>query len=215
MICVSIAEPTLERCLRAVRGIEFGEVRIDKISGVNAEIVRKIFSRPGRLIATCRDGRVGDQKKYELLRAAVQAGASYVDVELGWRPALRAGLIRAARTSRCRVIISHHDFGKTPSRSALERIIRRSRAAGADIVKIACRVHSGADNARLLGLLDSRRPLVIIGLGGRGRITRIVAPLLGSPFSYASAAPGKEVAEGQIDRAALRKILGRLKEVCH
>ena len=213
MICVSIAESTPEGCLRAMKGIGFAEIRIDKIAGVMGEDIRRIFSRPARLIATCRQGRIGDQKKFALLKAAVHAGAAFVDIELGWKESLGAALIETARSARCAVLISHHDFQKTPSRPALERIIRKSFEAGADVVKIACRVRSPADNARLLGLLDRRRPLVVVGLGNEGRITRIVAPLLGSPFTYASLRPGREVAGGQLDRATLKRIMHRLKNV--
>jgi len=44
-------------------------------------------------------------------------------------------------------------------------------------------------------------------MGRKGRLTRILAPLLGCPFTYASIDGGKETAEGQIDAASLRRIL--------
>jgi 3-dehydroquinate dehydratase-1 len=213
MIYVSIAESTPERCLRAMNGVEFAEIRIDKIAGVIPGDVRKIFSRPGRLIATCRQGRIGDRKKFDLLTAAVHAGAAYVDIELGWDRALASALMETARSVRCRILVSHHDFERTPSRPALEGIIRRGFAAGGDAVKIACRVRRPADNARLLGLLDGGRPLVVVGLGRAGRITRIVAPLLGGLFTFASRGPGKAVAPGQLDRTSLEKIMARLQNV--
>ena len=213
MICVSIAERDLEQCLRAVKGIEFAEIRIDRIARPNVEVIRRIFSGPARFIATCRPGSIGDQKKFTLLRAAVSAGACFVDIELEWQDNLRAALIGIARAAGCKVIISHHDFEKTPGRADLDRTLRKCFEAGADIAKIACRVRRIKDNARLLGLLDSRRPLVVVGLGNQGRITRIVAPLVGSHFTYASLRPGKEIAAGQLDYGSLRKIIKRLKNV--
>lgn len=213
MICVSIAEPTLEACRRAMKGLPFAEIRIDRIDGVKGEDVRRIFSRPLRLIATCRPGKIGDRKKLALLKTAVRAGAAFVDIEHDWNPSLKATLRKTARAASCRVLVSFHDFEKTPPAPALERIIRNGLEEGADVVKIACRVRSSSDNARLLGLLDGRRPLVVVGLGPKGKITRIAAPLLGGLFTYAALRPGKEVADGQIDRAALQEIWRRLKNV--
>jgi 3-dehydroquinate dehydratase-1 len=213
MICVSIAEPTPEACLRAMKGLRFAEIRIDKIEGVKGDDIRRIFSRRVRLIATCRPGKIGDRKKLALLSAAVRAGAAFVDIEHDWNPSLKAVLIKTARAASCRVLMSFHDFERTPAAPALERIIRNGRAEGADVVKIACRVRSSSDNTRLLGLLDGGRPLVVVGIGAEGKITRVVAPLVGGLFTYAALRPGKEVADGQIDRATLQEIWRRLKNV--
>lgn len=66
---------------------------------------------------------------------------------------------------------------------------------------------SERDSARLLGLLDRNERVVVVAMGTRGRVVRIVAPLFGSPFTFASLHIGKETAEGQIDRATLSKLL--------
>jgi 3-dehydroquinate dehydratase-1 len=73
-------------------------------------------------------------------------------------------------------------------------------------------VHSARDNARLLGLLDSHSKIVVVGMGEKGRITRITAPLLGSPFAFASLSKGKETATGQIDKKTLETLLHNLAE---
>jgi 3-dehydroquinate dehydratase-1 len=71
------------------------------------------------------------------------------------------------------------------------------------------------DNARLLGLLDLGVPLVVVGMGRLGRLTRIAAPLLGSLFTYASLGAGRETADGQLDAASLERILLELGEKVH
>ena len=212
MICVSIGDVTFEECLAALEKTEFAEIRIDTMA-VDAEDIRTIFSRPKRLIATCRPGTKSDEERKALLSEAVAAGASYIDIEAEAGDAFKKNLVEKARKRGCRVIVSHHDFEKTPSRADLERIIERSFEDGADIVKIACRVLSHADNARLLGLLDGTRSLIVLGMGPLGKISRIVAPFLGSPFTYASPVPGKETAEGQIDLETLREIFRSLGNV--
>ena len=49
-------------------------------------------------------------------------------------------------------------------------------------------------------------------MGSKGRITRIAAPLLGSPFTFASISKGKETAEGQIEKDTLERIVRLLKD---
>lgn len=213
MICVTLAEITPETCLRVLKGIDFAEIRIDRIAKADAKSIREIFSRHSRLIATCRPGRVGPKKKYELLAAAILGGACFVDLELDWNAPLRAKLIKLARHAGCQVIISFHDYRRTPPRPDLERLIGRCFRAGADIAKIACLVRSKSDNARLLGLLDSDRPLVVVGLGDLGKLTRVVAPLLGGRFTFASRGKGKEVVEGQIPETDLATYIARLRDV--
>ena len=55
------------------------------------------------------------------------------------------------------------------------------------------------------------KKIIVIGMGEKGKITRIVAPLLGSPFTYASLKEGKETAEGQISVDRLKELMRLLK----
>ncbi len=212
MICVSIAEKTAEKCIEALKGIDFAEVRLDKMS-IDLEDVKKIFSRHPKLIATCRPGALSEKKRKSLLVAAITAGAAFVDIEVDSDDRYKNEIIQKARSHSCQVIISFHNFVKTPERSELEHIINWCFESRADMVKIACKIHSQRDNARLLGLLNEIRPLIIVGMGDEGKIIRVVAPLLGSAFTYTSLAVGKETAEGQMDRDSLKNIFKRLKNV--
>lgn len=206
MICVSLAEPTAETCRRALEGVGLAEIRLDKMR-IGPAGVRAIFSRHPRLIATCRPGAMPEARRRRLLLAAVEAGAAFVDIEIEANPRFRDRLIAAARARDCKVIVSHHDFRRTPPRAELEAAVDRAFASGADIAKIACRVRVLRDNARLLGLLDRDLPLVVVGMGNMGRLTRIAAPLLGSLFTYATLSEGKETAEGQMAAAPLERLL--------
>jgi 3-dehydroquinate dehydratase I len=206
MICVSIAEATAEKCLAALEGIPFAEIRLDRMR-MAEEGVGRVFSSHPRLIATCRPGRLPDARRLALLRAAVSAGAAYVDIEVEARPAYKRTLVREARSAGCGVIVSHHDLERTPRRRELESVVDRCFASGANIAKIACRVRSPKDNARLMGLLDDDRALVVVGLGKKGAMTRVMGPLAGGRFTFASRARGRETAGGQIPYKALARLI--------
>ncbi|MFH1227897.1 MAG: type I 3-dehydroquinate dehydratase [Planctomycetota bacterium] len=214
MICVSIGELSVKKCLGALKGLNFAEIRIDKIRRFPAGSVPKIFSRPLRLIATCRPGILDDATRKRLLTDAIEAGAAFVDIEIESSKEYKKEIIEKAKAHRCKVIISFHNYIKMPKKAELNHIIKKSFKAGANIVKIACKVRSEKENAELLGLLDStNKNVVVVGMGKKGIITRIIAPLLGSPFTYASVSKGKETAEGQLDKNTIKRIMENLKSV--
>ncbi|OPY67405.1 MAG: 3-dehydroquinate dehydratase [Syntrophorhabdus sp. PtaU1.Bin050] len=214
MICVSIAERSAEACLKALSGLDFAEIRMEGMN-LTVEDIRTIFSQPLTLMATCRPGIMEDGQRRDLLINAIEAGARYVDIEAGSDSRYRQAIVDRARACGCQVIMSFHDYNKTPPLKTLKQIISLCFAEGADIAKIACKVHSERDNIRLLGLLDREKSgeLVVIGMGEQGRITRIVAPLLGSPFTYASLAEGKETGSGQVSKGKLENIMRLIREV--
>ncbi|NIS60800.1 MAG: type I 3-dehydroquinate dehydratase, partial [Proteobacteria bacterium] len=75
-------------------------------------------------------------------------------------------------------------------------------ATGANIIKIVTYANTMEDNLRVLELIPHarKRGLEIIAfcMGEMGRISRVMAALLGSYFSYASLEKGAESAPGQL-----------------
>ncbi len=213
MICISINEVNAEGAIAALKDIEFAEVRLDKMN-VGEEEVKKIFSLPAkRIIATCRPNGRSESERKILLIAAINAGAAYVDVEADAEDRYKKEIVDAAKAKKCKVIISYHNYEKTPPGRELGKMVKQCFASGADIAKIACKVNSDADSARLLGLLDTDKKLIVIGMGKKGKITRIVAPLLGSEFTFASLANGKGTAEGQMEKGKMERMMGELENV--
>ena len=212
MICVSLIDLTYEQCLVAISDLDFVEIRLDRID-VDLQKVKNLFSTDARTIATCRPGRIPDDERRQLLKAAIHSGANYVDIELDADATYRESLILHARKNDCKVIISHHDYQGTPPVDELHRLVENIFSLGADIAKIACKADSARDNARLLGLLDGDRAVIVIGMGPVGKITRVTAPLLGSPFTYCSLTEDRPAAEGQLDIKATEGLLEKLKNV--
>ena len=210
-ICVSLAEPSVDACLTALEHVDFAEIRLERILLAPGDVQRLFSSHPA-LIATCRPGERPDIERQRLLVDAIEAGAKFIDVELESDGCYREGLIARARSRGCWVIVSFHDYEKTPDRPVLEGLVSACFEAGADIAKIACLARSHRDAARLISILDTDRDVVVAGMGEHGRVTRILAPLLGSPFTYASLSEGKETADGQIDKETLEQLLRLVEE---
>lgn len=212
MLCVSVRESDPHHLVAQLALHELAEVRLDAAAFDESD-VELVFGSHPRLIATMRPGTASDTDRARLLVAAVRSGAAYVDVELDAPAVVSEPVVAAALEQGCKIIVSHHDPGGTPGSADLNRLVAACRAAGADIVKIACLVTEPGDNARLLGLYAEHEDLIVIGMGPLGRITRLAAPLLGAPFTYVSAGPQKETAPGQMDIEQVRRLLAELDHV--
>lgn len=212
MICVSLSEKDFEKCLEWSKEFELSEIRIDLL-GFDKNQLEKIFSSGAKLIATCRpDNNVNDVVRAELLKTAILAGASYVDIEFESSYAFKQDIISLAFDKECEVIISYHNYKSTPSRDQLKIIVEQCFGMGAHIAKIACMVKKPEDNAKILSLYEPGKRIVSIGMGELGRISRIAAPFLGAEFTFASLNDELATAPGQINNEDMKKIMKLLNK---
>lgn len=207
MICISIADVTAAEALKIIENNELSEVRLDRISFGSGDIGR-LFSTGRKTVATYRPLKdVSDDDRKKCLIEAVNSGASFVDIEVENGDEFKDDIIKAAKQKDCKTIVSFHDYVKTPVIGALEHIMSWCYECDSDYAKIACHVQSVEDCSRLLSLYSYGKPIISIGMGEMGRITRIAATLLGAPFTYASIDDTKKTAPGQFDAERLKAII--------
>jgi shikimate kinase len=177
--CISGDNPS-QQIKQAVKlGASLVEFRFDLIS--NPEISSLIQTSSLPVIAT-------DRKNKNNLIKAIEEGSNFVDVEI--ESPQRDEIIKKAREYDCKVIVSVHDFEKTPELLSFDK-------GKADILKIATKINTIEDSKRLLNLLQVKNDLIVVGMGDSGSYTRIIAPLLGSYLTYASI--HQNIAPGQLD----------------
>lgn len=217
MICVSLADLNFEDCRQALKTTACAEIRLDRCRFTLEEIA-ELFAQKPTLIATCRPGPFILEERREKLATAITAGADYVDIEIEAEESFRDYLTQLARTHHCGLILSYHNFDETPSREDLLQILEECFLLGADIAKLVCQVRSLSDSARILSLYDSGqrhsdggKRIIALGMGEEAQITRIAAPLLGAPFTYAAPGPGRETAPGQLSKDTLTELLKLLE----
>jgi 3-dehydroquinate dehydratase-1 len=118
-----------------------------------------------------------------------------------------ADILKMTKLSRKKVILSHHNYKETPDMDGLKRLLSSMLEKGADIVKLATFVEKREEIVRLLLLTAEWRetPIITIGMGKAGSITRIVAPLFGSCITYGYI--DRPQAPGQLSVKTLRKEL--------
>jgi 3-dehydroquinate dehydratase-1 len=213
MVCVSIGDVSLEECLAILKEVDFAEIRLDRIK-IPKEAVGKIFSSHKNLIATFKDGNVPETIREEFLIEAVENGASYVDVDLNSREGFVSAISQRAREKGIKLIVSYHNFEGTDEFALLKKVAHMCLSLG-DYGKISCMVNEDEDNLTLLNLVKLREfkgRLIVTGMGEKGKITRILSPILGSPFTFACYRKGKEMASGQIEARILSKMISLLQE---
>ncbi|MBT3208022.1 MAG: type I 3-dehydroquinate dehydratase [Bacteroidetes bacterium] len=214
MLCVTIAERNFESCLSVIKNDKLYEIRLDKIILSNEEI-EKLFKLPVMTIATCKTGGFfSNEECLNRLKIAIGTGAKYVDVEYESSENYRLELIELAKKNNCSIIISYHNFQQTPSTSELNEIATNCFKLGADIVKISTMINSNADNAKILSLYERTEKIISFGMGDKGKITRIIAPLLGAEFTYAAVSSSKTIAPGQLGKEEMLAVLNTLNDVC-
>jgi 3-dehydroquinate dehydratase I len=176
-------------------GVDIVEIRIDLIGSdipslcVFVDKIKKFTGFP--CIATVRQTEENREKRLDIFKAVIPF-VDAVDIEIDASIARQVIAHAQAKT----IIVSEHDFEKTPDISHLESIATKAEALGAHIVKIATMANNQHDVARLLEFTAAcKKDLVTIAMGEYGNITRVLAPMFGSLFTYGfvkkSVAPGQ------------------------
>lgn len=175
------------------------------------------------LIFTFRTKKEGGHKDIKaeqyiaLNQLAAESGqVDLLDIELFSGEEIVKTLIAAAHASSVLVVLSNHDFSKTPSKEELISRLRLGQEWGGDLPKIAVMPTSAAD---VLTLLDATwtmyekyadRPIITMSMAGKGMISRLAGEVFGSAMTFGAAR--KASAPGQIPASELRKILSLLND---
>jgi len=212
-ICASIVDNDLS----AIKGVEpfidLYEVRIDLIGNGWPEIVqnlRKPWIACNRLADEGGKWGKNEASRIAELFKAIELGADIMDIEL--RTENLDEVVRIIK-KRAKCLLSFHDLAGTPPLDNLKRTIERQLAAGADICKVVTTASSFDDNLTVLQLITefSELKIVSFAMGPLGSVSRVLCPLLGGYFTYASIEAGRESASGQITVRDLRKLYGMVE----
>jgi 3-dehydroquinate dehydratase-1 len=201
-ICTPVIGKTTHEFLRNLERIQkmssFVELRVDLISDLKVNdldlIGKKIYRES---IITVRSKK--------LFLSALRIRPDYIDIDYD---TIVKEKIVLPENKNSKLIISFHDFEKTPTKNQLMKILKDISVHRPDIIKLATMIKKRKDVDNLFKILidmKSRQKLIVVGMGEKGKMTRIIAPLLGSYLTYASTELGK-TAPGQIDLMKMKEI---------
>jgi len=153
--------------------------------------------------------------RLDVITQAMATGlVDIVDVELCNDVDFIESIRYGAEQNGVKLILSSHDFEKTPEESViLERLVR-AQDLGADIAKLAAMPNNYKDVLLLLNATLKARtdlleiPMITISMGKQGLVSRLAGGLFGSDMTFAMGAV--ESAPGQIPIQELRQAMGVL-----
>ena len=220
-LCIPIVETTMGNALIAIkqanRLADLIELRVDYLKNAGLGLLFQNRKKP--FIVTHRRKEEGgryrgdERKRLGVLQEAIDLGTDYVDVELATERSWLQGLIRNKRSTR--IILSFHDFRKTPPPKELQKLLDQMVRLEADVVKIVSFARSWEDNLNILSLLpfakERKQKIVAFCMGEKGKFSRIFSPFLGAAWTYASLNQSKTSAPGQLTAQALKDIWKKMR----
>ncbi len=203
---------------------DLAEFRIDllnfasdrkQVIALGHELKQILGTKP--LIATIRTHNEGGQltisdadygKTYQAYLQ--QPFMDMLDVEMFRDQQIVKDTVRMAHAKKVLIVMSNHDFQKTPSESEIIKRLLKQDELGADILKIAVMPQNKQDvftlmNATLKVSQQSKKPLLTMSMGKLGTISRIATANMGGSFSFGMI--GEASAPGQIDVTQLKQFL--------
>ncbi|MDR4947885.1 type I 3-dehydroquinate dehydratase [Neobacillus cucumis] len=206
------------------------EWRVDMYAHVeNLEAVQQMLSELRSLVTdslllfTFRSHKEGGNKKIsdsnyqELIQTVIKTkNIDLIDIELFTGDSVVKELVALADENGIFVVMSNHDFHKTPNKEEMIDRLRKMQELGAHIPKMAVMPNSIEDVITLLDATNTMktkyadRPIITMSMGEDGLISRLAGEVFGSACTFAA---GKEKsAPGQIPVSELRTVLEIIKK---
>lgn len=234
-ICVSLIGETAseleeEAAFLLSEGVDVIEWRVDffeKADDINEVLQTLEYIRNWigdiPLVFTFRSKKEGGERELAreayltLNKAAASSGlADLIDVELFGQEDDVKELIAFAHGHEVAVILSNHDFVRTPAKEEIIARLRKAQEFGGDLPKIALMPQSMKDVITLLDAVNTMkeqyadRPVIAMSMGGQGSISRIAGEIFGSALTFGAAK--KASAPGQIPIGKLKTAMAILHE---
>lgn len=214
-VCVPIKATSYRELFRLAKrarqiGVRYLEIWLDSLPGDPILTLSKpqyAFLHP--YIAVCKGAAEhgsfcdAEETRMDVLMTAAFSGADFVDIGIeADERLLRHVIARIKKSSKTRIILSYHNFRYTPSLPILLKLCKKSFALGADIVKIATSAKRHSDNVILFELAArlrmEKRKFIVLGMGGKGMLSRIGGVVLGGFLTYIALDEKKRTAPGQL-----------------
>ena len=220
-ICVSIAPEDAKSIVKeAHRAFELGadyvEVRFDFLNpDLLPEALQAARGIKDRTVFTLRSRSEGgmfastEENRLRWLYRLADQEPMLLDVELD---TLKKNdeLADFLEKKRSPLLVSWHDFEKTPSSDSIADVLSDMRSYS-NYVKIVTMAHSIEDSLRVLELYETAIGLspIFFAMGEAGVISRLLCTMIGNaPFTYASLE--KSLAPGQLTLKQMKKLYDKI-----
>ncbi len=146
-----------------------------------------------------------ETERQQTLLNAAKNDFEYVDVDLS-NPKHKE-TIDKSKLLGAKLIVSYHKFDGALSVSEMGKVLEEEIASGASVCKIIITAKQIEDNLEALNFvsaMSSKAKLVCFCMGEYGKVSRLLSPLFGAFFTFASLEQGSETASGQMSISEMR-----------
>jgi 3-dehydroquinate dehydratase-1 len=213
--CVTLAESSpakLNNLLQSsLKRSDYVEIRFDFMEPNKVPVALNLIKKHlSRCVCTLRPRSEGgkfssnEKNRVSILKLIAAYDPYLLDVEYNTIRKNKT-LQQYLKKSKTNLLISWHDFAKTPNISFL-RSMRKKMTKFSKNIKIVTTAKSMKDTLGILSLykFQSNANLIAFAMGDYGRMSRILCTQLGSPYTYVSL--GKPVAPGQFSLNEIKSI---------
>jgi 3-dehydroquinate dehydratase type I len=175
-------------CLETSRNLS----ELVKSTKVPLIATNKVVSEKGFFAGT-------ETERQQTLLNAAKNGFEYVDVDLS--SPKHKETIGKLKSLGAKPIVSFHKFDGALSSSEMEKVLEQEIASGAIVCKIITTAKKNEDNLTALNFvssMSSKVKLVCFCMGEQGKVSRLLSPMFGAFFTFASLEQGNETAAGQM-----------------
>ena len=214
--CVSIAETTPKKHLQtlrlALKKSDYVEIRFDFLKAEQIpQVLETVKKDLKKIVCTLRPKTEGgkfagkEKERLSILKLIAEYNPFLLDIEFNTMKQNK-NLVKYLKTTKTKLLISGHDFKKTPSLTELKKKLNQMSKFSSN-VKIVTMAKSTEDSTRVLQLYSKKENINLIAftMGNPGRVSRILSLYLGSPYIYVSL--GKPVAPGQFSLDEVKRII--------
>lgn len=146
-----------------------------------------------------------ETERQNTLLDAARNGFEYVDIDIGTPN--KTQLITNLKQNKTKIIVSFHDYIGTPTITNLNMILVKQLSLNADICKIVTTAKKIEDNLEILNFVSKaskKTKLVCFTMGEQGKISRLLSPIFGGFFTFASLDNERKTAKGQLAISELK-----------
>jgi 3-dehydroquinate dehydratase I len=215
-ICAVVTGSTIENLISNLKKAQalssFVEIRADYIKGLklsDIEKIRKLIKV--KSIFTCRKKKFGGlfsgsvDNYIKIIKKADTLKFNFLDINVE-----AANRFKQFNSD---IIISYHNFERTPDYNVLSEIKTQMNSFKHEIKKFALMIKTESDLYTIYKLLlnkEKNKKMIVIGMGEKGKISRIITPFFGSYLTFASIDKKLNSASGQMTIGEMTTIFNNL-----
>lgn len=220
--CLPIITESWQKIVETIESNEpkygYFEIWLDYLTNLNiTELLQFINQYPGRVVLVFRRQKLEPiimplESRLELLKQ-LQNTDCLIDLAIPQQ--LDELEYTRDKSQQFKIIVSFHDYDKTPNKLTLDNLVKQMQDYNAYIAKIAVMCNDESDALTLLQLQQTLKRQgqkhIILGMGDAGKITRVYGTLWGNELAFVPGTMAEASDPGQFTLEQFDNIMRTLK----